>query len=92
MFDFRAFLECGIHNGFGCDSLAASLSLVGRDDNAAATVVRTVSQGFGGETGKDGGVDGTDSSTSEESSSGLPDRGQFEFSPRRSPTHQVMGK
>lgn len=92
MFDFRAFLERGIHNGLGCNSLAASLSLVGRDDDAAATVVGTVSQGFSRETRKDGRVDGTDSGTCEESSSGLPDRGQFKFSFKRIPTHQVMGK
>lgn len=72
MFDIRAFLQRSINNGLGRNRLSTSLSLVGRDDDTTATVVGSVSERFGGETGKDGRVDGTNSSTSEERSSGLP--------------------
>lgn len=72
VFDFGALLQRSINNGLGRDCLSTSLALIGRDDDSAATVIGTVPQGFGGETGKDGRVDSTDSSTSKECSSGLP--------------------
>lgn len=72
VFDPRAFLQRSINNGLGRDRLSTSLSLVGRDDDSAATVVGSVSERFGGEPGKDGRVDSTNSSASKECSSGLP--------------------
>lgn len=94
VFDIWAFLERRINDSLGRDRLAASLSLVGRDDNSTATIIGTVSQGFGRETSKDGGVDGTDSGTCEECCSGLPNHAigvrVVPFSMLS--TYQVMGK
>jgi hypothetical protein len=72
VFDLGALLQRSIDNGLGRDRLSTSLALVGRDDDSAATVVGSVSEGFGGETGKDGRVNGTDSSTGKERSGRLP--------------------
>jgi hypothetical protein len=76
--DIRALLERIVHNLLGANGLAATLALVGGDDNLGLCVNDAVTQGVGAETRKDDRVDGTNARASEESDDRLGDHGHVQ--------------
>lgn len=76
--DVRALLKSIVDNLLGADQLATSLALVGGDDNLAAGIDNTVAERVGRETGKDDGVDSTDTDTGHEGDNGLGNHGQVD--------------
>ena len=74
----RALLERVVHNLLGANGLAATLALVGGDDNLGLCVNDAVTQGVGAETRKDDRVDGTNARASEESDDRLGDHGHVQ--------------
>ena len=65
-------LESGIDDGLGGDSLSTSSAFIRGDQNTGPAIQDAISKRFGGETGKDDGVNGTDTSTGEEDCNSLP--------------------
>ena len=51
--DEGTFVESGVDDGFGRNRLSSSLSFVRGDDDSRLGVDDSISEGFGGETGKD---------------------------------------
>lgn len=74
--DQRAFLECGVDDSLGGDSLSATFALVRGDEDTAFTVLRAITERFGGETGKDDRVNCTDTCAGKEGGDGLPGHGE----------------
>jgi hypothetical protein len=78
LLDERALLEGGVDNGLGGDRLATTATLVRGEEDLGLAVVDTVAERLGGEAGKDGRVDGTDTGTGEEGSGRLPGHGEVD--------------
>lgn len=76
--DQRAVLESGVDDLLCGDGLAATLALIGRDDDAGLAVLYTVAERLGREAGEDNCVDGTNTRAGEEGGDGLPGHGQVE--------------
>ena len=70
--DLGATFESGIDDGLGSNGLSTSSALVGGDQNAGLAILDAVTKRLGGETGEDDGVDGTDTSASQESGNSVP--------------------
>ena len=71
-----ALVEGVVDNLLGANELATTLALVGGDDNLGARVDDTVTQRIGRETGKDDGMDSTNSDTGKNSNDGLWNHGK----------------
>lgn len=76
MFDIRALLQRSIDNCLCRDRLPSTFALVRGEKDFALTVDHTIAKRLGRETCEDDGVDGADTSASEESSDGLPCHGK----------------
>lgn len=76
--DVGALLERIVDNLLGSNELTTALALIGSNDNARASVNNTVSQRVCRETGKDHGVNGTDTDTGQNGDQGLGNHGQVD--------------
>jgi len=71
-----ALLQSLVDNSLGTNDLATTLTLIGSDDNLGVRVEQAVTEGVGGETGKNDGVDGTNTRASKECNDSLGNHGQ----------------
>jgi hypothetical protein len=78
LLDEGAILDSGISDGLGCNGLATTPALVGSDEDARLAVEHAITQGLGGETGEDDGVDSANSGTGEEGGDGVPSHGEVD--------------
>lgn len=76
--DERALLESGVDDALGSDALSSSSTLIGGDHDSTLAILGSIPQGLSRESSEDDRVDGSDPSTSEESSSGLPGHGKVD--------------
>ena len=75
---FGALLERLIDNALGANHLAATLSLIGGDNNLGAGVNQTVAEGVRRKTSENHGVNGTDTGAGQEGNQGLGNHGQVD--------------
>lgn len=78
MLNIGTFLESGINNGLGSNSLSAPSALIGGDQNTGFAIQDAVSKGLRGETSKDDRVNCTDTGAGQESGNGMPGHGQVD--------------
>lgn len=76
--DVGALLQCIVDNLLGANELAASLTLVGGDDESGLGIKDTVAESVGRETGEDDGVDGADTDTGQDSNNGFGNHGHVD--------------
>lgn len=69
--NIRALLKSLVDNTLGTNDLTTTTALVSGDDDLGASVQHTIAQRVGGETGKDDGVNGSDTGDGEEGNDGL---------------------
>lgn len=74
----RALLEGLIDDALGANDLTTALALVGGDNDLGTSVDDTVTEGVGGETSEDNGVNGTNTRASQEGNNGLGDHGKVD--------------
>lgn len=73
-----ALLQGIVDNLLGANELAASLALVGSDDESGLCIKDTVAESVGRETGEDDGVDGADTDTGQDSNNGFGNHGHVD--------------
>lgn len=76
--DIGALLQSIVDNLLGANELAASLTLVGSDDESGLGINDTVAESVGRETGEDDGVDGADTDTGQDSNNGFGNHGHVD--------------
>lgn len=76
--DIGALLQGIVDNLLGADELAASLTLVGSDDESGLGIKDTVAESVGRETGENDGVDGADTDTGQDGNNGFGNHGHVD--------------
>lgn len=76
--DIGTLLQGIVDNLLGANELAASLALVGSNDESGLGIKDTVAESVGREAGEDDGVDGADTGTGQDGNNGFGDHGHVD--------------
>lgn len=76
--DLGALLESLVDDALSANGLTTTTTLIGGDDDLGASIHHTIPQGVRGETGKDDGVDGTDTGAGKEGNESFGNHGKVD--------------